>query len=69
MIYKMYYDTPSGNISLTFIEENKELIKPYEKREVVTTYLTSEIGLDIDEVRKLSELTKEFLDWYDSGGL
>lgn len=65
MIDKIYYDTPSGNISLTFVEEHSYLPKPYVDVKAIKYNTKSEIYLDIDEVRELFKLTKEFLDWYD----
>jgi len=62
-IKEMFYDTPSGNITINFIEEWSEL-KSYKK----TTHIEKKIiHLDIDDVRDLFKKTKEFLDWYDKG--
>lgn len=66
-IKKIFYDTPSGNITVTFVEECHHLVKPYESLEEVKYSIVHKIPLDIDNIKELFEKTKEFLDWYEEG--
>ncbi len=66
-IKEIFYDTPSGNIVIAFIEEHSYLPKPYLDVKAVKYITKSEVYLDIDDVRDLFEKTKEFLEWYDKG--